>query len=265
MLNSTIKIFYFTLIFIFFYFVFSTYFSKKNTSNVTSKILNIEKKSEIEFNDLPIIKNDTNNIITYNLEEVIENKVKKLPSIETLKMRSDFVRIAAKKRYWATPGLILQVSESPRETYDKSVIRIGYTASKKVGNAVKRNRARRRLRETVKKLMPFQVESGNDFVVIARAKTLNRVSQDGHDGKRDGSDGDRSDSVSIHRGSSLNRHDSKSTVKTQSGNGKAIRKGAHQRDLPPDPDFKRQEGPDKTHFFREKLQPRRTVRRHTDV
>ena len=98
-----------------------------------------------------------------------------------------------------------------------------------------------------------------------RAKTLNRVSQDGHDGKRDGSDGDRSDSVSIHRGSSLNRHDSKSTVKTQSGNGKAIRKGAHQRDLPPDPDFKRQEGPDKTHFFRKKLQPRRTVRRHTNV
>ena len=108
----------------------------------------------------------------------IENKVKKLPSIETLKMRSDFVRIAAKKRYWATPGLILQVSESPRETYDKSVIRIGYTASKKVGNAVKRNRARRRLRETVKKLMPFQVESGNDFVVIARSKTLNRPFQD---------------------------------------------------------------------------------------
>ena len=93
-------------------------------------------------------------------------------------MRSDFVRIAAKKRYWATPGLILQVSESPRETYDKSVIRIGYTASKKVGNAVKRNRARRRLRETVKKLMPFQVESGNDFVVIARSKTLNRPFQD---------------------------------------------------------------------------------------
>ena len=85
MLNSTIKIFYFTLIFIFFYLVFSTYFSKKNTSNVTSKILNIEKKSEIEFNDLPIIKNDTNNIITYNLEEVIENKVKKRKIWELLK------------------------------------------------------------------------------------------------------------------------------------------------------------------------------------
>ncbi len=85
MLNSTIKIFYFTLILFFFYFVLSTYFSKKNTSKVTSKIFNIEKKSEIQFNDLPIIKNDTNNIITYNLEEFIENKVKKRKIWELLK------------------------------------------------------------------------------------------------------------------------------------------------------------------------------------
>ena len=93
-------------------------------------------------------------------------------------MRSDFIRIASKKRYWATPGLTLQVSETPRETYDKSVIRIGYTASKKVGNAVKRNRARRRLRETVRKLMPFQAETGNDFVIIARSETVSRPFQD---------------------------------------------------------------------------------------
>ena len=45
----------------------------------------MEKKSEIEFNDLPIIKNDTNNIITYNLEEVMENKVKKRKIWELLK------------------------------------------------------------------------------------------------------------------------------------------------------------------------------------
>ncbi|MBI36466.1 MAG: ribonuclease P protein component [Alphaproteobacteria bacterium] len=108
----------------------------------------------------------------------VENKEKKLPSIKTLKMRSDFIRIASKKRYWSTPGLTLQVSETPRETYDKSVIRIGYTASKKVGNAVKRNRARRRLRETVRKLMPFQAETGNDFVIIARSETVSRPFQD---------------------------------------------------------------------------------------
>ena len=57
------------------------------------------------------------------------------------------------------------------DIYDKSVIRIGYTASKKVGNAVKRNRARRRLRETVKK----QGMRNSNVMAIAPTATIANI------------------------------------------------------------------------------------------
>jgi len=85
MLNSSLKIFYFILILLFFYFVLSTYFSKNNTSKIASKILNIEEKSKTQSYDLPIVKNDTDNIIIYNSEEVIEKKIKKRKIWELLK------------------------------------------------------------------------------------------------------------------------------------------------------------------------------------
>ena len=85
MLNSSLKIFSFILILLFFYFVLSTYFSKNNTSKIASKILNIEEKSKTQSYDLPIVKNDTDNIIIYNSEEVIEKKIKKRKIWELLK------------------------------------------------------------------------------------------------------------------------------------------------------------------------------------
>ena len=53
-------------------------------------------------------------------------------------------------------------------------VRIGFTVSKKVGNAVKRNRARRRLRAAVDEVAPFHAREGYDFVVIGRAATVKR-------------------------------------------------------------------------------------------
>lgn len=52
--------------------------------------------------------------------------------------------------------------------------RVGFTASKRVGNAVQRNRARRRLRAAVADVMPVGAAPGFDFVVIARPETLSR-------------------------------------------------------------------------------------------
>jgi len=96
------------------------------------------------------------------------------PVIERLKVRSDFLRIAADRRSWAAPGLVLQVSETPKNIYDRDTIRIGYTASRKVGNSVKRNRARRRLRNVVEKVMTINASRGKDFVIIARKNTIRR-------------------------------------------------------------------------------------------
>ena len=100
------------------------------------------------------------------------------PVIERLKGRSDFLRIAADRRNWAAPGLVLQVSETPKNIYDRDTIRIGYTASRKVGNSVKRNRARRRLRNVVEKVMTINASRGKDFVIIARKNTIRRPFSD---------------------------------------------------------------------------------------
>jgi len=101
------------------------------------------------------------------------------PVIERLKRRSDFLRVAAVRCKSVTPGLILQAmvrkGDSSGASMEKNVsIRIGYTASKRVGGAVERNRARRRLRAVVTKVIPDHAKPGYDFVLIARKGTLTR-------------------------------------------------------------------------------------------
>ena len=85
MLNNSLKIFYFILVNIFFYFVLSTYFSKMNISKVENKIFSIKKNVEKKSYNLPIVKNDTDNIIVYNSEKLIEKKIKKRKIWELLK------------------------------------------------------------------------------------------------------------------------------------------------------------------------------------
>ncbi len=72
--------------------------------------------------------------------------------------------------------MILQVCENQKTEGDDAAhdLRVGFTASRKVGPAVARNRARRRLRAAADRVMPASARPGHDYVIIARAATLGR-------------------------------------------------------------------------------------------
>ena len=82
--------------------------------------------------------------------------------------------IAASGRKWVAPGLILQAG-AERNT-SQNAVRYGLTASSKIGNAVIRNRARRRLRALAEKILPEATVG--DYVLIARATTVRRSFDD---------------------------------------------------------------------------------------
>jgi len=92
----------------------------------------------------------------------------------TLKTRADFLRIAAGRRRAARPGLVLQAAPRPPEVRIGETVRVGFTASRKVGNAVVRNRAKRRLRAAAAEVLARDGRLGTDYVLIARAGTRER-------------------------------------------------------------------------------------------
>ncbi len=97
-------------------------------------------------------------------------------SVARLPNRSDFLRVAASKRRWAAPGLVLQVAPRPADARVGSLdVRVGFTATRKIGNAVTRNRARRRLRAAVREVISPAARPDLDYVVIARAATAGRT------------------------------------------------------------------------------------------
>jgi ribonuclease P protein component len=97
--------------------------------------------------------------------------------LATLKTRADFLRVAACRTKAVTPGLILQAAPRPTEGLAGSAPRVGFTASRKVGNAVVRNRAKRRLRAAAVQLLADQGSFGTDYVLIARSGTASRPYQ----------------------------------------------------------------------------------------
>lgn len=94
--------------------------------------------------------------------------------IARLKRRAEFLRVAEGRRKWVAPGLILQARQQAAAAGAPAALRVGFTASRKVGIAVIRNRARRRLRAAVDRVMPGHAAPGHDYVVIARAETVRR-------------------------------------------------------------------------------------------
>jgi ribonuclease P protein component len=92
------------------------------------------------------------------------------PAVQRLKRRAEFLHVAAKGRKAAVHGLVLQAL--PRA--DDGPARLGFTVTKKVGNAVIRNRTRRRLKEAARLLLRTQPLAGVDLVLIGRDATRGR-------------------------------------------------------------------------------------------
>jgi ribonuclease P protein component len=93
--------------------------------------------------------------------------------VERLKKRADFLRVASVRRKWAAPGLVLQAA-CDTALKESGRVRVGFTVTKKVGNAVVRNRVKRRLRAVASQLIPRHATPGCDYVLIGRQKTINR-------------------------------------------------------------------------------------------
>ena len=83
-----------------------------------------------------------------------------------LRKRPDFLR-AARAARTSRPGFTLQARER-RADEPATGLRVGYTCSKKVGNAVARNRAKRRLRALARDVFPACGRPGWDYVLIGR-------------------------------------------------------------------------------------------------
>ena len=94
--------------------------------------------------------------------------------LPTLKKRRDFLRAARAGVKSATPGLVLQVRPNGEAEATEGGIRVGFTVSRKVGNAVARNRARRRLRAAAERVLGERARRGRDYVLIGRRETLAR-------------------------------------------------------------------------------------------
>jgi ribonuclease P protein component len=104
-----------------------------------------------------------------------------MPAIGRLKTRPEFLKVAATGAKWVTPGLVLQVRRRPASPATGTArdvgteqVRVGFTVSRKVGNAIRRNRARRRLRAAAAEILPEHGRAGCDYVLIGRAGTLDR-------------------------------------------------------------------------------------------
>lgn len=107
-----------------------------------------------------------------------------------LQRREDFLRVAAARRRWVTPAFILQARERSREEQSgrgagnsasfvaaplgpvQREVRVGFTVSRKVGNAVVRNRVRRRLRAAAAAVLPARARAGFDLVLIGRTAAM---------------------------------------------------------------------------------------------
>ena len=93
--------------------------------------------------------------------------------IDRLRKRADFLAAARHLRRVAG-AVTLELGPTPVLARRPETLRLGFTATKKIGNAVERNRAKRRLRAAAYALLPLSGREGHDYVLVARAGILVR-------------------------------------------------------------------------------------------
>ena len=91
-------------------------------------------------------------------------------TFERLRKRPDFL-LAAKAPALSRGAVFIQMRKRADED---PVVRVGFTATKKIGGAVDRNRAKRRLREAARAMLPLHGRPGSDYVFVARGGTALR-------------------------------------------------------------------------------------------
>lgn len=97
-----------------------------------------------------------------------------MTAIGRLKTRAEFLHVRGGARFTA-PSLVLQARRRDGgEAEERHLARFGFTATKSLGGAVVRNRARRRLKEAVRLAAPTHAVEGYDYVLIAREGTVQR-------------------------------------------------------------------------------------------
>lgn len=92
------------------------------------------------------------------------------PTLERLKKRSEFLA-CAQAPFFAKGAVVVQALH--RDDSDPK-IRVGFTATKRIGGAVERNKAKRRMREAARAIVPLHGQPGFDYVIIARGGTIRR-------------------------------------------------------------------------------------------
>ena len=91
--------------------------------------------------------------------------------LKTIKKRIDFVKVSEKGKKFFTQGFILQKYKRDFSSKENTA-RVGFTITKKIGNAVVRNKIKRRFREIIKEVLNNYLKKNYDYVIIANKKSL---------------------------------------------------------------------------------------------
>ena len=94
-------------------------------------------------------------------------------AIDSITKRSDFMKIGKNNTSFCAKTTLILASPTLKTDFDKETlefIRVGYTVTKKIGNAVFRNKCKRRYREIIRELAPDLCKNHHDYIILARTK-----------------------------------------------------------------------------------------------